>query len=127
MTSIVKKNNKRVYICWTTIKLASEYINGAFKMSNVEIFKKEFNGHPDWQHWNVSLWLNNSEEWYAPFAVLCDLVNRGRITKDVASEELKELIPDITPDGAEVTVEILHYYITDAEIDHMEQQLRKAQ
>ena len=94
-------------------------------MSNVEILKKEFSGHPDWEHWNVSLWLNNSEEWYAPFTVLCDLVNRGRITKAVASEELKELIPDITPDGAEVTLEILHYYITDAEIDYMEQQMRE--
>lgn len=25
---------------------------------------KEYNGHKDWDHWNVSLWLNNDEEVY---------------------------------------------------------------
>lgn len=85
-----------------------------------------FNGHPDWQHWNVSLWLNNSEEWYSEFALFTDLVNRGRIDKNTAAEELKECIPDMTPDGAEVTIDILRYYITDAWLDYYDQKLKEA-
>lgn len=57
---------------------------------------KTFNGHRNWNTWNVSLWLANDEPLYrlAQFHV-----SRAR-TLDEAARALMLDLPEATPDGA---------------------------
>lgn len=58
-----------------------------------------YNGHKNWAHWNVSLWINNDEGLYR-FA--CDLVRQhGR--KNGARLFCEMMESDKTPDGARYT------------------------
>lgn len=69
-----------------------------------------FNGHRNWNHWNVSLWLSNDEVLYRLMTYYLHHTGRGRRYPDkkVAAikllEELKELGSTKTPDGAPYTV-----------------------
>jgi len=57
------------------------------------------NGHKNWNHWNVSLWLFNDEDLY-------DLVRkmvRWSPTKDRAAVRILRNLPSHTPDGAPYT------------------------
>jgi len=67
----------------------------------------EYNGHKNWNHWNVSLWINNDEGLYR---MACGLVRcyrkcGGRVK---AAEAMLETLNDVgttkTPDGAPYTV-----------------------
>lgn len=58
----------------------------------------KFNGHRNWNHWNVSLWINNDEPTYRRAVHLCRVVPRN----DAAKQLLAEL-PAKTPDGAPYT------------------------
>jgi hypothetical protein len=72
-----------------------------------------YNGHKNWNHWNVSLWLFNDEPLYRH---MCHLVRMSR-TKDIAAKEMLYALqcwntPDPqepeqatphTPDGAPYT------------------------
>lgn len=62
-----------------------------------------YNGHKNWNHWNVSLWIANDEGLYS-LAKSC--LRHGR-TRGRAAElllaELRELGCDHTPDGAPYT------------------------
>lgn len=54
-----------------------------------------YNGHKNWNHWNVSLWINN-DEWLYQIA-------REKVKgygKANAAVILKGLLPPRTPDGA---------------------------
>lgn len=57
------------------------------------------NGHKNWNHWNVSLWINNTEEIYRRAKTL-RAVYRAR----QAAELLLAELPERTPDGAPYTV-----------------------
>ena len=57
---------------------------------------KTYNGHRSWNAWNVSLWLNNSEETYRNI-ILCMKKIGFEKTVDIFSKNLKGLK---TPDGA---------------------------
>jgi hypothetical protein len=63
-----------------------------------------YNGHKNWNHWNVSLWLNNDEGLYD---MARRAVRRAK-TKDKAAtmlmEELRSLDITSTPDGAPYSV-----------------------
>lgn len=59
----------------------------------------KFNGHKNWNHWNVSLWINNDEELYN----LARKYVRFKHTKDAAARALLAELPDKTPDGAPYT------------------------
>tara|TARA_R100000808_G_scaffold24044_1_gene54396 strand:+ start:692 stop:943 length:252 start_codon:yes stop_codon:yes gene_type:complete len=69
----------------------------------------KYNGHKNWNHWNVSLWLFNEEGLYR---AVCACVERSR-TLDEAAELVLEHVqrissatdrhPVTTPDGAPYT------------------------
>lgn len=56
----------------------------------------KYNGHKNWNHWNVSLWINNDEGLYR---AAVDAVRRHRTKTEAAAELLRDL-PAKTPDGA---------------------------
>lgn len=63
----------------------------------------KFNGHKNWNHWNVSLWINSDEGLYN--------MARGyarRSTRTIAAvrmlDDLRELQVTKTPDGAPYSV-----------------------
>ena len=61
----------------------------------------KFNGHKNWNHWNVSLWINNDEGLYR-HALLC--IRRTSTRRQAAGLMLAELhgsglftTPDVAP------------------------------
>ena len=54
-----------------------------------------YNGHKNWAHWNVSLWLNNDENLYQRMRTLCQVYDRAK-----AAEKMLAQLPEKTPDGA---------------------------
>lgn len=58
-----------------------------------------YNGHKNWNHWNVSLWMTNNEQTYR---FVCDALRRG--TKEQTARYLAALwAGETTPDGAPYT------------------------
>lgn len=55
----------------------------------------KYNGHKNWNHWNVSLWINNDESLYFRARDLAKRSNRERAVEILLSE-----LPAKTPDGA---------------------------
>lgn len=65
-----------------------------------------FNGHKNWNHWNVSLWINNDEGLYS---MARDCVrayrNKGKLPAAMAMlHELQDAGITKTPDGAPYSV-----------------------
>jgi len=62
-----------------------------------------YNGHKNWNHWNVNLWLMNDEGLYRMAVEECRLHN-----KDKAAEQILDTLHaagiEKTPDGAPYTV-----------------------
>ena len=58
-----------------------------------------YNGHKNWTHWNVSLWLNNDEDLYRQMRKLA-----SAFTREVAARKLLQCLPPETPDGAKYSV-----------------------
>ena len=62
---------------------------------------KPYNGHKNWTHWNVSLWLFNGNE--CAYKMVCHAV-RISPTLDIAARRiLDHLEGQSTPDGARYT------------------------
>ena len=63
----------------------------------------KFNGHKNWNHWNVSLWINNDEGLYRMALDMC-----RRYKRDEAARRMLETLSDCgvtkTPDGAPYSV-----------------------
>ena len=59
----------------------------------------KYNGHKNWNHWNVSLWINNHEFYYILASNLC-----RQFKKEKAAEIMLEMLKSDgitkTPDGA---------------------------
>ncbi len=64
-----------------------------------------YNGHKNWNHWNVSLWINNDEGLYnmARRHVRRNVGKRSQGAADMLAE-LKECGTTHTPDGAPYSV-----------------------
>lgn len=60
---------------------------------------KGFNGHRNWNAWNVSLWIFNDEGLYRAMKLFL----RDSRTKNDAARKLFEILPAKTPDGAPYT------------------------
>ena len=54
-----------------------------------------YNGHKNWNHWNVSLWINGDEGLYRMARELARRSNRERAVK-----AMLDYLPAKTPDGA---------------------------
>ena len=63
----------------------------------------KFNGYKNWNHWNVSLWINNDEGLYCEALRLCHNYNRAEAAKKMLSE-LNEMGIYKTDDGAPFSV-----------------------
>lgn len=65
------------------------------KLQKVNIMAK-YNGHKNWNHWNVALWINNDEGLYR-LAMNC-IASTGN--RDEAASKMLEYLGEKTPDGA---------------------------
>ena len=63
----------------------------------------KYNGHKNWNHWNVSLWLNNDENLYHMMREFRDQDNRHLAAKNMLSW-LQDCGMGKTPDGAPYSV-----------------------
>lgn len=64
---------------------------------------KRYNGHKNWNHWNVSLWIGNDEGLYR---MARECIRNAKNRDDAAQDFLHQLAEcDITktPDGAPYT------------------------
>ena len=63
-----------------------------------------YNGHKNWNHWNVSLWINNDEGLYRTARSFVRLY-RGKLPAAMAMlNELRDAGITQTPDGAPYSV-----------------------
>lgn len=60
-----------------------------------------YNGHKNWNHWNVSLWINNDEGLYR---LAKDCIRRTSNRDEAARMMLDALDAARTPDGAPYSV-----------------------
>lgn len=58
-----------------------------------------FNGHKNWNHWNVSLWINNDETLYRMARSFC-----ADFTRRHAAKVMLRHLPAKTPDGAPYSI-----------------------
>ncbi len=68
---------------------------------------KPFNGHKNWNHWNVSLWINNDEGLYRMARNLVVFKQRSYSKRECAAAMLSDLSAvgiTHTPDGAPYSV-----------------------
>ena len=72
-----------------------------------------FDGHKNWNHWNVSLWLNNDEGLYG---LMLDCISKEE-TKDKAARVLLSILKEMglheTPDGAPYSVSAIRAAMVD--------------
>lgn len=66
---------------------------------------KTYNGHKNWNHWNVSLWINNDESLYLH---ALELIRGDRLDRPAAAKRMLENLRSMgithTPDGAPYSV-----------------------
>ena len=73
---------------------------------------KPYNGYPNWNQWNVSLWLNSDYDLYLTM-LECYREAKGNATR--AARRLKALLPERTPDGARYSLVAIRGAMTDLE------------
>lgn len=62
-----------------------------------------YNGHKNYNAWNVNLWLNNDEGMYRQMVQLCRRYNRKQAA-EMMLEGLQECGIEATPDGVKYSV-----------------------
>lgn len=70
-----------------------------------------YNGHESWTAWNISLWINNSEDLYFIAKDLVGLMG----AKHAATIMYESLAGAMTPDGAEYNERHIFLAIQDLE------------
>jgi len=71
-----------------------------------------YNGHKDWDHWNVSLWINNDETIYGAAYIMVSHMGAKEAAKTLA----KTLTGTKTPDGAKYTYNNIYSTLLDMEV-----------
>jgi hypothetical protein len=64
---------------------------------------KPYSGHRNWNHWNVSLWLNNDERLYREMIHFIGYAKRKSDAARMMAESLRSIGTTHTPDGAPFT------------------------
>lgn len=59
-----------------------------------------YNGHKNWNQWNVSLWINNDQGLYETARSFCKAYRNRAQAAMAMHRELAEMGMDKTPDGA---------------------------
>ena len=59
-----------------------------------------YQGHKNWTHWNVALWLSNDEPTYR---MVCDTIAATK-TLNIAARCIQAALEPRTPDGARYSV-----------------------
>ena len=75
---------------------------------------KTYNGHKSWNHWNVSLWLNNDQTLYNIIQNQAELAAYLKISHEQALAYALPALPDTTPDGARITAETVRPVLAEA-------------
>lgn len=70
-----------------------------------------YNGHENWDFWNVALWLFNDEGLYR---MMVAIVEESNCMSD-AAQAILDSTPDQTPDGAPYTFDSIAAAIEDWE------------
>ena len=70
---------------------------------------EEYNGHKDWTHWNVSLWIHNEESFYKWARELAREMGEDK----AAAHIVDAMDGETTPDGAQYTLSAVREAITD--------------
>jgi len=76
----------------------------------------EYNGHRNWTHWNVSLWLNNEEWMYRELMRVVEIAKVKGVHR--AALALQSHLPSRTPDGAKYSLVALRAAIQ-SELDEV--------
>lgn len=63
-----------------------------------------YNGHKNWQYWNVSLWINNDESLYSMALEQMRRTTNKTLAAERMLEKLKAAGITKTPDGAAYSV-----------------------
>lgn len=73
---------------------------------------KGYNGHKNWNHWNVSLWINNEEGLYNMARDAVMHARNVKAPKEIAAglmlSNLKSAGITHTPDGAPYSISSIH-------------------
>lgn len=72
----------------------------------------KYNGHKNWNHWNVSLWLNNDENLHHMLREFADQDTRHMAAKNMLSWLLDNGMAE-TPDGAPYSVSSIRAAMAD--------------
>ena len=74
----------------------------------------KFNGHKNWNHWNVSLWINNDEGLYHMAQECIRAYRTGKLPAAMAMlRELNDAGITKTPDGAPYSVSSIRAAMVD--------------
>jgi len=71
-----------------------------------------YNGHKNWDYWNVSLWINNEETIYNAAYIMVSSMGAKEAAKTLA----KTLAGTKTPDGAKYTYNNIYSTLLDMEV-----------
>lgn len=73
-----------------------------------------YNGHKNWNHWNVSLWINNDEGMYSMAMDFIRAYRTGKLPAATAMmAELNSMGITKTPDGAPYSVSSIRAAMVD--------------
>ena len=68
-------------------------------VETIEDSMPKYNGHKNYNAWNVALWLSNDEGLYR---LACDCIRRSNNRLEAISK-LMDYLPEKTPDGVKYT------------------------
>ena len=60
----------------------------------------KYNGHKNWNHWNVSLWVSNDEGLYRLAQYWIEAARNREEAAEYMLQDLRESGVTVTPDGA---------------------------